>query len=361
MKTTLMLMVAGFVTPMLAGVVPLNTNREEVVAFFSENVYGVRPDLSSFRKTCQVVDRGRLEGVSASRRDVVLNVMTPQGEKTFTALAVEPDHATGTRVPCLVYLSFTSPSDMLARPDDEKIKPWRWPVKDIVARGYATVAFHYTDVFPDNSPEIRAWGCATNRPANGWGAISAWALAASRVMDWIETSEGLDASKVAVIGHSRLGKTALWTGATDTRFACAVVNNSGCFGARVSAYNIADPDPVDFSSRSVNCGETIEFITRIFPYWFAPNCRAKYSGKDASLPFDQHWLVAALAPRLVIVGSAEDDHWACPSGEHAGLDLARPAWGSLQDRCRYHLRPGGHDLKTSDWAAYMDILQAHGW
>lgn len=85
------------------------------------------------------------------------------------------------------------------------------------------------------------------------------------------------------------------------------------------------------------------------------------AGRDAELPFDQHWLIAAIAPRLIVVGSAENDHWACPSGEHAGLDLARPAWGVRQDCCHYHIRPGEHDILACDWLDYMDFAKTHGW
>lgn len=141
---------------------------------------------------------------------------------------------------------------------------------------------------------------------------------------------------------------ALWCGATDTRFAYTVINDSGCMGSRPSTCNLPG-------------GETIEVITSRFPHWFAPNCGARFSGKDAEMPFDQHSLIAALAPRLVAVGSAEDDFWACPSGEHAGLDLARPAWGAHRDRCHYHIRPGGHDINVTDWTAYMDFAARHGW
>ena len=324
---------------------PLNANRAKVVDFFAENVYGVRPELSGFRKTCTVKDRGVDETLKARRFDVTLNTMTPCGETNFTALALVPVAADGKRVPCFVYVSFEDPEAILARKPD--VKHWRWPVRDILAAGFATVSFDYQAVFPDRTQDVKRWGRSKDRAPNGWGAISAWALAASRVLDWIEATPGIDATKVAVVGHSRLGKTALWTGATDTRFAYTVINCSGCLGARATTLNLR--------------GETLAQITGQFPHWFAPNCAAKFAGKDAELPFDQHWLIAALAPRLVTVGSAEEDHWACPSAEHAGLDLARPAWGEERGRCHYHIRPGEHDIKPVDWADYMDFARRHGW
>ena len=340
---------------------PLNTNRTEVLDYFAENVYGRRPDLSSFKKTCSVFDRGLDAAHNALRKDIALNVMTPLGETNFTAVLMLPQTAEAKRVPCFVYIAFARPDDVLTMSPKRDVKPYRWPVSEIVAHGYATAAFYYRDVFPDKEEGIRAWGRLPDRSPTAWGGISVWALATSRVMDYLVTDPFVDASKVAVVGHSRLGKTALWAAATDWRFAYAVVNGSGCLGARVSTRNIADAEPREWSNRSINGGETIEYITRTFPHWFAPKCRTQFAGKDADLPFDQHWLIAAIAPRLVAVGSAENDHWACPSGEHAGLDLARPAWGAAQDCCHYHVRPGGHDLLVCDWRDYMDFAKKHGW
>lgn len=319
--------------------------RAATIAIFEENVYGRRPDLSSFEKRSQVVDRECQTGMRAIRRDVTLNTLTPWGETNFTAVALIPSDASRGRVPCFVYISFESPDAILEQ--KQGVKHYRWPVNEILEAGFATVAFDYQDVFPDRMKAVVDWGASSARPGDSWGAISTWALAASRVMDWIETVGEIDSQKVAVVGHSRLGKTALWTGATDERFAYAVINDSGCLGARASSFNLN--------------GETIERITRVFPHWFAPNCAARLAGKDKELPFDQHWLIATLAPRLVAVGSAEDDHWACPSGEHAGLDLARPAWGKRRDRCHYHIRPGGHDITPVDWQDYMSFARKCGW
>jgi len=347
-KMLIGVMLAGMSAVALAGTPPLEKDREKVVAFFAENVYGVRPDLSAFKPTCAVKDLGVDARFGAIRREVALNVMTPLGERTFTTTMFVPTNAVPRRVPCFVYMSFQDPVRMLAEPKNAKIKPWRWPVKDILARGYATAAFHYTAVFPDDRDKVVAWG-RSERPANGWGAISAWALAAGRVADYLGTDAAVDAKRIALVGHSRLGKTTLWAGATDTRFALLAINDSGCLGACAK-------------TRSLAGAESIDAITRAFPHWFAPNCRAKFAGKDADLPFDQHWLIAALAPRLVCVGSAEDDAWACPSGEHAALDLARPAWGrEAKTRCHYHIRPGEHDINGIDWADYLDFAAKSGW
>ena len=329
---------------------PLNTNRAEVLDYFAENVYGVRPDFSDFKKTCSVADRGVDTRLKAHRYDVTLNTMTPFGETNFTAVALVPASAAGGRVPCFVYISFHDPAAMIQSDPPSSVHPYRWPAREIVGQGFATVAFDYQTVFPDETAAVKRWGASKDREPDGWGAISTWALAASRVMDWLEAFEGVDASKVAVIGLSRLGKTALWAGATDTRFAYVISNESGCLGARASTRRLDSPR-----------AETIAVITGSFPHWFAPNCGRKFAGKDYDLPFDQHWLIATVAPRMMAVGSAEDDHWACPSAEHAGLDLARPAWGKCADRCHYFIRPGGHDIGIVDWSDYMSFAKRKGW
>ena len=346
MKTNLCLVACFALVGIAWGETPkLPGDRVATIAFFEENVYGRKPDLSSFEKRSQVVDRGCWTGTRAIRRDVTLNTLTPWGETNFTAVALIPKDVSRGRVPCFVYISFEDPDAILAQ--RQGIRHYRWPVNVILEAGFATVAFDYQDAFPDRAKSVADWGASSVRPGNSWGAISTWALAASRVMDWVETVGEIDSGKVAVVGHSRLGKTALWVGATDERFTYVVANDSGCLGARASSFNLN--------------GETIEQITRAFPHWFAPNCAVRFAGKDKELPFDQHWLIATLAPRLVAVGSAEDDHWACPSGEHAGLDLARPAWGKGQDRCHYHIRPGGHDITPVDWQDYMSFARKCGW
>lgn len=330
-----------------AGAATLNTNREEVLAYFAENVYGVRPDLSQFEKKQAVVACTNDPIFRATRKTIALNVMTPWGERTFKAVAFVPHRTDGRKPPVYAYIAFRSLDQLLERPIGLKTPAHRWPVEQILARGAATVAFCYEDVFSDNKQETRPWATDPNRPANGWGALSTWALAASRVMDYLETDADVDASRVAVVGLSRLGKTALWAGATDPRFAYVVIDESGCLGARASRCNVR--------------GETIDQITSRFPHWFAPNCWTKLAKKDAEVPIDQDSLVAACAPRLLAISSAEDDEWSCPAGEHFSFETARAAWGDKKNRAHYFFRRGPHDLRHDDWADYLDFAATHGW
>jgi hypothetical protein len=176
-------------------------------------------------------------------------------------------------------------------------------------------------------------------------------------MDYLQQDSEIDGGKVAVIGHSRGGKTALWAGAQDERFAMASSNESGCAGAALSRRPL---------------GETVALINRNLGYWFCGKFH-RYSGQEAQLPIDQHQLIALLAPRAVAVGSADEDLWADPRGEFLGLAHASPVHGLYgqpaidpeempplnrplnRGRRHYHIRPGGHNLRPLDWGYYMDF------
>lgn len=305
-------------------------SRQETFAIMAENVYGVRPELE-FERTEEVVSTEEVEQFDAIRKIVKISTPTPLGVVYFNAVAYFPEKSG--RVPVFSYISFR---DSMRTDDD------RWPIGLILERGCATVAFNYNDVLKDDAKVLDG----VERPANGWGAIDTWAFAATRVNDWLVKEERVDSSKIALVGLSRLGKAALWAGAQDERFAMVCPNCSGLFGARMTTRNIG--------------GETIAQITSRFPHWFAPNCGRLWSGKDKELPFDQHWLLAAVAPRLLAVGSALDDAWACPSAEMAGWECSRAAWADKSSSV-YHVRPGEHEIKDSDWKEYLDFAACKKW
>lgn len=235
---------------------------------------------------------------------------------------------------------------------------FRWNVRKILERGYAFVALYYGDVYPDSyRPKERVDSIYKIMKQEG-GALSAWAWGAMAIIDNLCNNPAIDKDKIVVIGHSRLGKTALLTGVYDTRVAVAISNDSGCMGAAISR----------------RCyGETVELITRGFPYWFSKEIM-KYKNNESAMPIDQHQLMAAIAPRAVYVASAVDDKWADPKGEFLGLKEASKVYkfyGAdkfpedsdfqlekqfIGKNFGYHMRAGGHNLQKEDWNYYFKFL-----
>ena len=238
------------------------------------------------------------------------------------------------------------------------------PTEEIIDAGYATLTFCYKDVTSDDGDFTNGLAGVVypdgTKDDDRCGKIGLWAWAAMAVMDYALTLPELDHAKISVIGHSRLGKTALLTGALDERFYCAISNDSGCSGAAISR----EKD-----------GETIRKITTKFPFWFCENYK-KYADREEELPFDQHFLLAANAPHKVYVASAAGDAWACPEHEylscvaaseyyekHTGKGFVRPDRLPNVTECLhdgnigYHLRAGDHYLSREDWSSYMKYIR----
>ena len=239
----------------------------------------------------------------------------------------------------------------------------RWDIETVVSRGYATATVYYGDLCEDRAEGLERdvgallrTGSAETRATDAWGAIGIWAWGLSRALDVLAADPEIDAARVAVHGHSRLGKTALWAGAQDERFALVISNNSGCGGAALSMRVY---------------GENVERINTSFPFWFARHFRA-YNRRESALPVDQHQLIALIAPRAVHVASAEEDRWADPRGEFLAARHAVPVYALLGrrglgveempavnqpvigDGVAYHIRTGKHDITPYDWARYLD-------
>jgi hypothetical protein len=240
------------------------------------------------------------------------------------------------------------------------VRSSRWAVEKIVGAGFGLAVIYYGEIDPDKNdmsdgihPFFYIDG--QQQPASyEWGSISAWSWGLSRALDYFEKDVDVDASKVIVFGHSRLGKTSRWAGATDPRFAGFITHDSGCGGAALSKRKI---------------GETIGRITTSFPHWFCENFEG-YANNEKALPVDQHELLALIAPRPLYVASAEEDKWADPKGEFLSALYATPVYElygkkgitktkmpevnqPIQNTLSYHIRTGVHDVTDYDWEQYI--------
>jgi len=293
-------------------------------------------------------------GIDAVRKVVRCRYRGPYGEDSFRIVSFQPTDLKKP-VPAFLFICNRDPgrfADLSRATRDEF-----FPAEDIVARGYAAVCIWNEEIAPDGyDAEIPfrhgVFRCfekpGEKRAADAWGTLSAWAWGASRALDWIETDPSFDAKHVAVVGHSRGGKTALVAGVTDKRFAMTVSNGSGCGGAKLNHLDLP-------------ASEHLEQVRTAVPYWFCRNF-AKWDGKEAVLPFDQHQWLSLVSPRLLYVASGTEDHWAGPAGERLAADLAREAWGARgKEDVGYHIHTGKHGLTRFDWGKFMDFADAHNW
>ena len=330
-----------------------NGLKPKISTFFENEVYGKAPEQYECKFTIADDDTIFMNG-SAVRRIVNATIKGRSGSFSFPFVIFRP----ADRKKCPVFLFLCNRDKSEHFDADRRQKSDFWPAERIVERGFCACGFHITDVVKDLDDGYKTgiqkiFGTKTE---NSWGSIAAWAFAASRIIDYLITMPEIDGQKIAVAGHSRCGKAALWCGALDTRVYLTVSNNSGCTGAAPSC---------------VKDGETIEQINTAFPHWFCENYK-KYN--HVHPPYDQHMLLACMAPRKLYVASSSEDDWADPQAEFysavsAGRIYQLYGKSGLQEnrfpdvncpiqkgQVGYHVRAGKHNLTFYDWERFMDFM-----
>ncbi len=323
--------------------------RKELINLLSEQVYGFTPEAPD-HVDCEILSSDdKAFANKAVHQKLSLSFETPNGRFAFPVDFITPKKVCP--APLFITIAFRP-----AVPDRYL------PMEEIIDHGCAVATFHYNDVTTDNDGNTGLMTMYPRDEKTGWGKIGMWAFAASRVMDYALTREDIDHSRIAVNGHSRLGKTALWCGAQDERFSMVISNDSGCSGAAITRGKV---------------GETVEAITRVFPYWFCGNYRA-WADREHEMPFEQHMLLALTAPRCLYVCSAEEDSWADPESEFLSCAAASPAWTLCgetglvtpdhlpeigdalhEGKVGYHVRSGSHFLSRADWLRYIEYRDRH--
>jgi pimeloyl-ACP methyl ester carboxylesterase len=331
--------------------------RDEILELFRENVFGRVPG-TKYEETFKMVniDKVAMNG-SATLKQIEITI-TSGGNQLVIHLSLFTPNNSKSPVPAFLLIDNRGPANTdLTR----NVKSEFWPVEEAIARGYGMAVFYNADVDPDSFDNfkngIHGLLDKNPRPDDAWGTIAAWAWGASRCMDYLLTDKDIAAGKVAVVGHSRGGKTALWAGAEDSRFAMVVSNESGCTGAALARRRF---------------GETVARINTSFPHWFCSNFK-KYNNNEDALPVDMHMLLALTAPRALYVDCAGDDLWGDPKGSYLALCNAVPVFnllGSKSDLQEYmpdlnkqvmngkigfHVRDGGHNMLLKDWTWFMDF------
>ncbi|MBX3256764.1 MAG: hypothetical protein KF862_21690 [Chitinophagaceae bacterium] len=358
--------------------------RPEILKLFEDNVQGKTPGKKiPLKFAITSVNASALNG-TATRKQV--RAYFSADEKYYMDILLYLPNNAGKPVPVFLGLNFggnqsihadtgilisrrwfryaNAPAyiDHYATEASRGVQSYDWEVEKILAAGYGLATIYYGDLQPDSAASVNAgiaplfYDTGQTAPADDqWGAIGVWAWGLSRALDYLETEKTVDAKKVAVIGHSRLGKTALWAGAQDKRFAIVISNNSGEGGAAVTRRKY---------------GETIEVMNKAFPHWFSGNFK-KYNNREEELPVDFHELIALIAPRPVYIASASEDQWADPAGEYLSGYYATPVYNLYgvkgltsvtppgintpvgEGNIGYHMRQGEHAMRLYDWQQYI--------
>jgi len=357
--------------------------RPEILRAFAQHVYGRTPEIKT-RLHFEAIDADAnvFDGL-ATRKQIRIRLLESDDAPWIDLLLYVPNKASGP-VPVFLGLNYGNQGvhgDPGIIPSRNAVcqrgeHAHRWPLAELLKRGYAVASFHGGDIELDRHGSgcrftTEGWqkgirhfvmqqSGRTELADDQWGSIGAWAWGLSRALDYLQIDPAIDGKRVAVFGHSRTGKTALWAGAQDERFALVISNNSGQGGASLARRRY---------------GETVAASYALSSVWYCRNYQ-KYGNNEGALPVDAHMLIALIAPRPAYVASAEQDRWADPRGEFLAARHAEPVYELLGspglgvvdmpdvDRpvgrtIGYHIRTGDHEITPYDWERYLDFADRH--
>lgn len=355
--------------------------RAEILELYREHIFGRSPAAGT-NVTFSVweISTNALGG-AATRKQIEINFSgTPDGPLAHLLLYTPAGKISA---PTFLCLSFSGNYAVMNDPAIAIFPEWNWKTKifgmpknptrgsaarnwkisEAIARGYGVAIVNYNEIEPDlpNGAGFK-YGARKNFPPpqkNEWGGIGAWAWGASRALDYLQTDKDVDGQRVILFGHSRLGKTVLWAGAQDTRFAAVIANGSGEMGASLARRDY---------------GETVNDVARSFSYWMAGNFKT-FSGHWTNLPVDSHFLISLIAPRPLFLNSGSEDKWGDPHGEFLAARAATPVYElfgktgitetnfpPLDEPLKHDLwlncHAGKHDVLPSDWDKFLDFADA---
>lgn len=360
----------------------IEKRRPELLEFFENKVYGKVPDdLDNVSFKLLEENENALNG-KARRKQIEVTLKKNEKSISFTILIYLPKKTLASPI----FLGYNFFGNHSITPDSNVIisNTWamnseamcisehrltetsrgkrahRWAIEKIIDGGFGLATIYYGEIDPDKNDLMDGlqhlfYEQGQERPENNeWGSLAAWAFGYSKALDYFEQDKDVDANKVIVFGHSRLGKAALWAGANDQRFAGVISNDSGCGGAALSKRRF---------------GETINVINTSSPHWFSRNFK-RYNNNEEALLVDQHQLLTLIAPRLIYVASAQEDQWADPKGEFLSAYHASSVYAlfkkegitvnqmpevhtPIHKSVAYHIREGKHDVTDYDWEQYI--------
>lgn len=356
--------------------------RPELLEFFENKVYGKAPGKLDDVTFKLLEESDNAISGKARRKQIEVTLLKNEKSISFTILIYLPKNST--EAPLFLGYNFfgnhsiTSDQNVVISDawamnseamnvSNHKLteasrgrRAYRWAIEEIIDGGFGLATIYYGEIDPDKNDlsdglQSLFYEKGQEKPKrNEWGSVATWAFGYSRALDYFEQDNDIDASKVIVFGHSRLGKAALWAGASDKRFAAVISNDSGCGGAALSKRKF---------------GETVNVINTHFPHWFCYYFK-NFNNNEEALPVDQHQLLALIAPRPLYVASAKEDEWADPKGEFLSAYHASSVYAlfdkkgitsseipgvhqPIHNSIAYHIREGKHDVTDYDWEQYI--------